>query len=107
MAYIKDHNGRPAIFVNGEVFPPMMATVRTRQERDILFDADYFKNLGKSGIKIYFLICDTVDLYPESFELFDKEARALLDAVPDAYIIPRIAKPITNTAIPIIDSIFR
>ncbi len=96
MAEIRNHNGRPAIFINGEVYPPMMATVRTRNGRDIEFDRDYFVNLGKSGIKIYFLICDTVDLYPEAFDLFDKEARALLDAIPDAYIIPRIGMHPTN-----------
>lgn len=97
MAKIKDLNGRPAIFVDGNPYPPMMATIRTRRDRSVDFDKEYFENLGKSGIKIYFLICDTVDLYPESFELFDKEARLLLEAVPDAYIIPRIGMHPTNT----------
>ena len=96
MAEIKNHNGRPAIFINGKVYPPMMATVRTRRGKEVDFDRNYFENLGRSGIKIYFLICDTVDLYPEALELFDKEARALLDAVPDAYIIPRIGMHPTN-----------
>lgn len=96
MAEIREHNGRPAIFINGEPYAPMMATIRTRCLKDIDFDKNYFENLGKSGIKIYFLICDTVDLYPESFELFDREARALLEAVPDAYIIPRIGMHPTN-----------
>lgn len=96
MAEIRNHNGRPAIFIDGKPYPPMMATVRTRRGLDIDFDKSYFENLGKSGIRIYFLICDTVDLYPESFELFDREARLLLDAVPDAYIIPRIGMHPTN-----------
>ena len=91
MAKIEKIGGRPTITVNGVPYPPMMATIRTRWEREIRFDKDYFTNLGKAGIRIFFLICDTVDLYPESFELFDKEARALLDAIPDAYIIPRSA----------------
>lgn len=96
MARIKDLGGRPAIFIGDTPYPPMMATIRTRRDRDIDFDKEYFENLGKSGIKIYFLICDTVDLYPEAFELFDREARLLLEAVPDAYIIPRIGMHPTN-----------
>ena len=97
MARIKKHNGRPAIFIDGVPYPPMMATIRTRVDRvGIDFDEGYFRSLGRAGIKIYFLICDTLDLYPEAFEMFDKEARLLLDAVPDAYIIPRIGMHPTN-----------
>ena len=92
MAEIKNHNGRPAVFIDGKPYPPMMATIRTmNEERDgIIFDKDYFYNLGKSGIKIYFLICDTTWLKPNALELFDTEARQLLEAVPDSYIVTRI-----------------
>ena len=90
MAEIKDFNGRPTIFIDGKPYPPMMATIRTIDDDKIIFDKDYFYNLGKSGIKIYFLICDTIWLKPNALELFDTEARQLLEAVPDAYIIPRI-----------------
>lgn len=91
MAEIRDHNGRPAIFIDGVPYPPMMATVRTMQnENEIVFDKEHFKRLGEAGIKIFFLICDTVWLKPNAVELFDEEARALLEAIPDAYIIPRI-----------------
>ena len=92
MAEIRNHNGKPTIFIDGKPYPPMMATIRTmNDEKDgIIFDKDYFYNLGKSGIKIYFLICDTTWLKPNSIKLFDTEARQLLDAIPDAYIIPRI-----------------
>ncbi len=97
MAEIKDLNGRPAIFIDGKPYPPMMATIRTMKDgKEIVFDRDYFENLGKSGIKIYFLICDTVWLKPDALELFDKEARMLLEAVPDARIIPRIGLHPTN-----------
>ena len=97
MAKIKKLGSRPAIFVDGKFYPPMMATIRTRKDRiDIDFDREYFENLGKAGIKIYFLICDTIDLYPEAFDMFDREAKLLLDAVPDAYIIPRIGMHPTN-----------
>lgn len=91
MAEIKNHNGRPAIFIDGVPYPPMMATVRTlKDQNEIIFDKEHFIQLGNAGIKIFFLICDTVWLKPNAIELFDKEARALLDAIPDAYIIPRI-----------------
>ena len=97
MAEIRNLNGRPAIFIDGKPYPPMMATIRTMNDQDeLLFDKDYFENLGKAGLKIYFLICDTVWLKPNAVELFDKEARALLDAIPDAYIIPRIGLHPTN-----------
>ena len=50
----------------------------------------YFESLGKAGIKVFFLHCNTIWLQPDAIELFDKEARALFAAVPDAYIMPRI-----------------
>ena len=53
-------------------------------------------NGGKAGIKIFFLICDTEWLKPGAVDLFRAEAEMLLDAVPDAYIIPRIGLHPTN-----------
>jgi len=96
MPEIKNHNGRPAVFIDGVPYPPMMATIRTIDRSEIIFDKEYFENLGRSGIKIYFLICDTVWLKPDALEVFDREARALLEAVPDAYIVPRIGLHPTN-----------
>ena len=91
MAEIRLHNNRPAIFIDGKPYPPYMATVRTiKDSKEIVFDRDYFENLGKSGVKIYFLCCNTEWLVPGALQIFDKEARMLLDAIPDAYIIPRI-----------------
>ena len=97
MAEIKNYNGRPAIVIDGKPYPPMMATIRTMKDcNEILFDKNYFKALGEAGVKIYFLICDTLWLKPNALELFDYEARALLEAVPDAYIVPRIGMHPTN-----------
>lgn len=96
MAEIRNLGGRPAIFIDGKPYPPMMATVRTIDKSDIHFDRDYFVQLGRAGIRIFFVICDTVWLKPDAVELFDTEARALLDAVPDAYIVPRIGMHPTN-----------
>ncbi len=98
MNEIRNYNGRPTIFVNGEPIPPMMATVRTveRENREIIFHKDYFENLGKSGVRVFFLICNTLWLDPGAVELFDKEARLLLEAIPDAYIMVRLALHPTN-----------
>ncbi|MBE6562100.1 MAG: hypothetical protein E7662_13350 [Ruminococcaceae bacterium] len=95
-AEIKNYNGRPAIMINGAVYPPMMATIRTNARDHIEFDREYFSELGKAGIKIFFLICDTIWLKPNALQLFEDEARALLAAVPDAWIVPRIGMHPTN-----------
>ncbi len=95
-AEIKNYNGRPAVMINGSVYPPMMATIRTNARDHIEFDHEYFKELGEAGIKIFFLICDTIWLKPNALQLFEDEARALLDAVPDAWIVPRIGMHPTN-----------
>jgi hypothetical protein len=51
------HNGSPAISINGELFPPMTMTVTTcriaigKEGREL--DFNYFKELGKAGIRIF------------------------------------------------------
>ena len=90
-AKLIDHNGSPSICIDGKVYPPMMATIRTNQYNDPpLIDEDYFAALGKSGVKLFFLICDTQWLKPGAFSQFTEEAERLLKAVPDAYIFIRI-----------------
>ena len=97
MAEIIHHGGRPAISVNGEIYPPMMATIRTMEEgKRILFDEEYFAALGKSGIRIFFLLCDTIWRKPNALELFKIEAESLLKAVPDALIVVRMGLHPTN-----------
>lgn len=92
MAKIERIGSRPAITENGEVLAPAFITVRTRDNggKNIHFDPEYFESLGKAGIRVFFLHCNTLWLQPDALELFDKEARALLAAVPDARILPRI-----------------
>lgn len=90
-ARLIEHNGSPAICVDGEIIPPMMATIRTNVFTDVLFDADYFRSLGESGIRIFFLILDTDWLKPGAFEIFKKEADQLMKVCPDAYIVPRLS----------------
>ena len=94
MAEIRKHNGRTAIFVDGKPLTSPMAFIRTRvrdeeNRPEIKFDAEYFKSLRESGIQVYMLSCNTLWLQPDALEVFDKEARMLLEAVPDAYIVAR------------------
>ena len=88
MARVESWNGSPAIMIDGVPYPPMMATVRTNQFGVVRLDKEYYRRLGQSGIRIFFLICDTEWLVPDGFAKFREEAEALLEAVPDAYIIP-------------------
>ncbi|MBR2466666.1 MAG: hypothetical protein IKB38_07060 [Clostridia bacterium] len=90
-AKLVEHNGSPAICVDGEILPPMMATIRTNVFTDVMFDPDYFRSLGESGIRIFFLILDTDWLKPGAFEIFKKEADMLMEVCPDAYIVPRLS----------------
>lgn len=98
MTEVKMNNGRPAIFIDGKVYPPMLMTVRTREngKAQSHFDKEYFRNLGNAGIKLFLLHCNTLWLQPEALEMFDYEARQLLEVVPDAQIIPRIGLHPTN-----------
>ena len=93
MAEIKTYNGRPAIFIDGIPQPPMMATIRTSPStigNEKILDREYFRSLGKAGIKIFFLICDTEWIVPNAIELFCEEAEMLLSEIPDAYIVARL-----------------
>lgn len=91
VAKIENLNGRPAITVNGQYYPPMMATIcTTKGQYKRIYDEAYYKELGEAGIRIFFLICDTEWAVSNAFELFQKEAEVLLKAVPDAYIVLRV-----------------
>ncbi len=91
IAEVKMHNGSPALFIDGKVYPPMYATIRTINGEENVIDEEYYKKLGESGIKVFFLICDTEWIKKGAFELFRNEAEILLRAVPDAYIVARIS----------------
>ena len=90
-AEIKDLNGAPAVFIDGTPFPFTQAiTVRTHSEGGLLFDKEYFRALGRAGIRIFYVTCDTDWCEPGSMEKFRAECEMLLAAVPDAYIMVRI-----------------
>ncbi|MBR6741006.1 MAG: hypothetical protein IKM04_08080 [Clostridia bacterium] len=101
IAEIKDHNGSPAITVDGRPYPPMAFTVNGP-----LNDPEYIRELGKAGFKLFFIETNTDWFQPgdptlpetaaahvrlSGSELFEQSARTLLKYIPDAYIIVRIA----------------
>lgn len=89
-ATVENYNGSPALMIEGRPYPPMMMTVRTNCIDHMEIDEKYYEELGKSGIKVFFLICDTEWIKKEAFDMFTEEAEKLLKAVPDAYIVARI-----------------
>lgn len=90
MGKLIQHNGSPAICHNGKIYPPMMATICNVSNGKYIIDKEYLKNLGASGIKVYFLICDTEWIRPDAFEKLDEEMQILMEAVPDAIVMLRI-----------------
>ncbi len=91
-AKLEKYNGYPAVMVDGKPYPPMMVTIRTRSyEGEVVLDDDYIESLGKAGIKIFYVCCDTEWLYEDAKATFYKEASLIMEKVPDAYIIPRIS----------------
>ena len=90
IARIENYNGSPALMIDGKPYPPMCATICNNAVNRVIVDAEYYKQLGESGIKVFFLICDTEWLKPGAFQMFCEEAEILLKQVPDAYMILRI-----------------
>lgn len=93
-AKIVKHNGSPAICIDGKIYPPMTATVVTSRTpiggKGRIIDTEYFKNLGESGLKIYYVMCNNLDLEDCAVKDFEDEAKKILSVVPDAYIMVRI-----------------
>lgn len=88
-AELRRHGGVPTIFIDGKPYGPMMATIRTSLNGDRILDEEYYRNLGQSGVKLFFVICDTLWTDPNGFEPFCREAETVLRAVPDAYLFLR------------------
>ncbi len=96
---IKPYNGEPTIFVDGEPISVMSFTASDYA------DDEYLKNLGKSGIKIFYVMANTDWLRPggditdengntvhkpSGFERFEIDVKNILKNIPDAYIFVRI-----------------
>ena len=92
-AEIENHNGAPAIIIDGKPYPPMTATITTcrtllgKEGREL--DFDYYKSLGDAGIRIFYVMCNNLSVDKNAVEEFEEEANTILSAIPDAYIIVR------------------
>lgn len=90
IAEMKRNGKNVSIYVNGEQLAPMSMTMIR------MSDPEYLKDLRASGIRIFFVFANTDWLRPgkngemSGFQQFDMEAKRLLEAVPDAYIMVRI-----------------
>ena len=88
-ARVEKYNGEPAIIIDGKVYPPMTATTITD-------NPEYLEKLGKSGIKIFYVISKMRWNNPGTGKNDDGvtetlgRIKNLLEVVPDAYIILRL-----------------
>lgn len=97
-ATIENHNGRPAVVIDGRPYPPMAFT-------GYHDDPDYIRELGKSGIRIFSIMAntdwlrpggETIDengnntIEPSGFEAFAEQARRIMENVPEAYLLVRL-----------------
>ena len=90
VAKLQSLGGVPTIYIDGKPYGPMMATVRTSSDGGRILDEEYYRNLGKSGIRLFFVICDTQWAVADGFAQFQQEAETILRAVPDAYLFLRV-----------------
>ncbi len=93
-AKLINHNGSPAISVNGELYPPMTMTITTCKtalgEAGRKLDYDYFKALGDAGIRIFYIMCNNLSIDENAIAEFENEANMLISAIPDAKIMVRL-----------------
>ncbi len=94
-AWIEKYNGEPAVMINGEAFPPMMATITSEHD-------DFYKRLNATGIKIFYITVSMRWNNPKGYDELYKangldgveetyyRLEQVLKAVPDAYIILRL-----------------
>lgn len=104
-AKVVQYNGSPALMINGKPYPPMTMTTECA-------DREYLRKIGESGIKIFYVVASMdwtqpgdpefqkaerqwawfirPDMSRPGTEIFLEDARILLEAVPDAWIILRL-----------------
>ncbi len=84
---IKDHNGKPAIAVNGEILNPQTYRIESPP-----IDPAYLKRFVDAGIRLYFVDFNDEPEIPEQehFAKVDAQVERLLDLQPNLYMIPSI-----------------
>lgn len=93
MAYAKvdNYNGSPTIMIDGKPLPPMAMTMTVRKMDDFSMDLEYYKKLGEAGIRLFYIMCDTLWLMDSALDHFKYEVERILSVVPDACFIARIS----------------
>lgn len=89
-AYVENIKGIPTMVIDGKPYYGSAVTIANNRNGELVLDEEYLRNLGKSGVRVFFLVCDTNFTRPNAYEMFKKEAETIIRAVPDAYIIPRV-----------------
>jgi len=90
-ATVEYFNGAPTIMLDGKPFPPMSFTIaRYGKCGKRLVNTEYYKRLGESGIRLYFVCSDTEWTVKGGFDLCKQEIEAILSVNPDAYFILRV-----------------
>ena len=85
---IKNHN---VIEIDGQVFSEASMTIPNVREGQVRVDGEFYRKLGEAGIKLFFVICDLDFSGKPGYERFLNEMKIITKAVPDCYVIPRIA----------------
>ena len=86
---ITNHNGAPAITVDGVAFSPMTMLADNASP-------EYIKKLGEAGIRIFYLISSMrwntpgSDCSLDGVTLTLDGIKRIVDIIPDAYIILRL-----------------
>lgn len=94
-AEIKVFNGYPTIFINDEPYPfSQSATIRSYNyvegKDKVVIDEEYIENLGKSGIKLFYVTCDTEYCEKDALTNFNRICTTILRCVKDAYFVVRL-----------------
>ena len=98
IARVERYHGEPSIMIDGKAYPPMTITVTERRDMDYSRRIDYLRQLGESGLKIYYVTTstrwnspgDAKAGIPDALTHTMKNIDALMEAVPDAWVILRL-----------------
>ncbi len=78
-AKIENYHGYPAIMINGEIYPPMTATITTctkdKGKKERTLDREYYRRLGSAGIKNILRLCNNCELEEDAIQQFDSESK--------------------------------
>ena len=83
VAKVLTKDGYPVLMVDNKPLAPMAMTTFS-------LDQGYLRRLGEAGVRLFYVTCVLPWAKPQAMEELLKQTDALLDAVPDAYIMLRV-----------------